>query len=1255
MDGSLPWAATGNALGAFALEDLDDLLAQFPDPVPPPDIPLPSIPRCPLSYRVPTDAPTATIHERQIRDLFHSFFFKHSIVRQQTESFDYFMEVMMPAIIRETQRVEVLAKKQQTKHVITFSNVVVCKPMFKENDGTVHPIDPVECMARRATYSSSVLVDVTHTMYERRPKTVRVAAPVAALPAVAAPTAPLAAMLSAPLSREEEEMRDEEVKMDEDRDPAAPSGLTAPGGSIGVVPGDPAEDYEDVLCEARVYKQYTLYRQPVMVGSKYCHTFSHTHAGICPYVPGGYFLINGNEKVVLPQEKLRNNYFYVTHDKSGKHLYKGEIRSWHESKIRATSTLHAYLSCSRGGTLPSITLDVPFIFTSLPLPQVFRLIGVANTWEMRRYILARHDYTREHPFDHYIRSILKDEQSDLPLDELKVQVAKKGIKEPLKKGVAEPTKEKRIRSVDNIFHNEFLPHMGLDRTDATQQKKALFLGYMVMKLLRIYHGEQDPDDRDDYANKRLDPVHMLFSLLLRQLIRAFHKTFTSQIHKAAENEKHIFVIDMMKNSKRITAGFRGALSSGNWGTSKTTTTQTGVAQPLTRMTPISTICHLRRTNTPINRDGKMSQPRQLHLSAWGLSCVTGDTVVLLADQLTQSPIRDVGLQAITTVHRQTLANEPSALTRFFSQACPRLLKLTTVSGRTLRCTPDHRILIAHPDGKNVMVRADQLQPGDEVFIQHLPRFAPPDEDYGLRPTTPCLLEWAQARRSIQHCYPPVPPVLDEPTMQQWARLVGAWWAVGTTRGTADDPFTFTLQVALDDPEGLPALETDAQELGLSTARLASHILSFRNLSAQILVELGCTRAAGLPPWILRGTANLQREFLGALYGAWGRSLRREASGVALAPLVWRIRRAGPMPVFLGQLVTLLTDFGLPATLTRSQHSVRLSWESTPPLLLRFADTVPLRYTPRGQRQAAPWVEYLKTQAWKAHCYATPDLASRWSTYVATPHFNAPVDAFERRQIGKKIRVPLYAIEETLPEWVYDVTTRSANHSFLANGFVVSNCSHESPEGEACGLIKNLALTSYVRLGYPSQPILDVLRYHVRYILEASASDLQTGTWVFVNGTLWGVVSAADIDAFVQRLRRWRRIQDIPFSTSITHHQALREVHIVMDSGCCLRPVLVLENLHKFQTLYYQHRHNRYMLWDKMISNGVVEYLDKEEESTMRVATLWSDLKQPPHDPPFTHIELHPLTLLGISASFVPFANHDQAPRITYGSKSLTFY
>ena len=828
-----------------------------------------------------------TLSQKQILDLFQSYFFKHSIVRQQIESFDYFIQVMIQSIIKENGHIEVVSKKNKTKHVVQFDNVLLCKPMFKENDGNVHYITPSEAMVRKATYSSSILIDVSHKTYTCVPKKksdqcvsdeVKIQSPVAhstpfasstqftpstpfaSSTPVASPTqissspplSSLTDMLNIKLSRSEEEMRDEAIHQVNDdsviREDNARQHLKLGTDSLqsqSIIDADndaedeqtdvmiqPLEDtteYEDVLTESRVYQQHTLFRMPVMVGAKCCHTYSHITADICPYVPGGYFIVNGNEKVILPQEKLRNNFFYVTTDKSGKHLFKGELRSWNEHKIRATSTIYMHLSCTRGGTMPAIWIDVPFIKGPIALAQIFRMIGVHDAWAMRRYILAHAKYESDcpHPYDQYIRSVLKDDQSDLTLEELKVFVAKKGV--------TEPTKERKIKFVDNVFNNEFLPHMGLGRDDETQRKKAFFLGFMVMKMLRVYNGDEQPDDRDDYSNKRLDPVHMLCALLFRQLLRAFIKTLTSQLHKAIENEKCIFVIDMMKNSKRITAGFKYALSTGNWGMAKGASTQTGVAQVLTRMTPISTICHLRRTNTPINRDGKMSAPRQLHTSAWGLTC----------------------------------------------------------------------------------------------------------------------------------------------------------------------------------------------------------------------------------------------------------------------------------------------------------------------------------------------------------------------------------------------------------------------------------CS-ESPEGIACGLIKNLALTTYVRLGYPSAPLIDILQYYFTPLLKCAPTLIQSGTWILINGALVGMVEESKADDFVNRIRRWRRIQDIPFSTSVTYYKHKREVYIVMDSGCCLRPVFVLENMHKFNDIYTTFKHNRYMLWDKMISNGVIEYLDKEEESTMRVAILWSDLRLPRRDDeqPYTHIEIHPIVILGISASFVPLPNHDQAPRITYGSAML---
>jgi DNA-directed RNA polymerase II subunit RPB2 len=198
------------------------------------------------------------------------------------------------------------------------------------------------------------------------------------------------------------------------------------------------------------------------------------------------------------------------------------------------------------------------------------------------------------------------------------------------------------------------------------------------------------------------------------------------------------------------------------------------------------------------------------------------------------------------------------------------------------------------------------------------------------------------------------------------------------------------------------------------------------------------------------------------------------------------------------------------------------------------------------------------------------------------------------------------------------------------------------------------MTTYIRLGYPSSPIIDVLKYYFKFLLDSSAEVIRTGTWLFINGGLIGTVEQSNTEEFIKRLRNWKRIQDIPFATSITHHKKTREIHIVLDSGCCLRPVFVLENIHKFNDIYGYFKHNWYMLWDKMISNGVVEYIDKEEESTMRIAAMWDDLKVPrtAQEMSFTHIEIDPIVVLGISASFVPFPDFNQAPRNTYGSAML---
>ncbi|XP_067622121.1 DNA-directed RNA polymerase II subunit RPB2-like [Eurosta solidaginis] len=83
---------------------------------------------------------------------------------------------------------------------------------------------------------------------------------------------------------------------------------------------------------------------PIMLRSTYCLLSQLTDRDLtelneCPLDPGGYFIINGSEKVLIAREKVATNAVYVFSMKDGKYAYKSEIRSCLEHSSRPTSTL----------------------------------------------------------------------------------------------------------------------------------------------------------------------------------------------------------------------------------------------------------------------------------------------------------------------------------------------------------------------------------------------------------------------------------------------------------------------------------------------------------------------------------------------------------------------------------------------------------------------------------------------------------------------------------------------------------------------------------------------------------------------------------------------------------------------------------------------------------------------------------------------------------------------------------------------------
>ncbi|MBA0789929.1 hypothetical protein Gohar_014608 [Gossypium harknessii] len=210
------------------------------------------------------------------------------------------------------------------------------------------------------------------------------------------------------------------------------------------------------------------------------------------------------------------------------------------------------------------------------------------------------------------------------------------------------------------------------------------------------------------------------------------------------------------------------------------------------------------------------------------------------------------------------------------------------------------------------------------------------------------------------------------------------------------------------------------------------------------------------------------------------------------------------------------------------------------------------------------------------------------------------------------------------------------------------CFLSTPDGENCGLVKNLATTALVSTNIVKsvvESIVDTLfDSGMEKVVNDTSSSLDGKDKVFLNGEWVGVCE--DSLFFAAELRRKRRRKELPNQVEIKRDEHKGEVRIFTDAGRILRPLLVVENLFKLKAFKGKENYAFQPLLDK----GIVELIGAEEEEDCR--TAWGirylltevEGKQPVK---YTHCELDMSFLLGLSCGIIPFANHDHARRVLY--------
>lgn len=517
------------------------------------------------------------------RDVLKSHDRVNGYAKFQKHSYDYLMTTQLPHIIGEFSSPAIVHNSASTgrRHVISFSNVTMGSPSHREADGKVCSLLPEEARLRQLDYTLLVMIDVVHEVFPLGPSD--------------APT--------------------------DDED-------------------SPEWTMHLPNMEKRVvHREVPFFEIPVMVQSRFCALNGISRvpgrgwdgSGLkqpsseCPRDEGGYFIIRGLDRTLQMQESLRTNTSFVFPVKQpNKYGFVCEVRSRYETKMRSTSTLRINITTRKGGTPPVVVISLPFLPTDVPLLAMFRMLGFGARDDMVAFINGPTPLP-ENVAPH-VTAVLRHACEESTDDEIFDSLGRAGTKDT--------TVEARRKCVTHLLANEFLPHLGLQNTPVELRKKAMYLGMMVRRLLIAYCNApagfagneiegmsiKGVDDRDHYANKRLSTAGTMIALLLRQHMRKFIKTMQRTLASLIESRKPLDVGNVV-NTQKISADIRYAFRTGNWSVQRTNTSQNvGITQVVNRMSQLALKSQIGRINTPMNRDGKITHPRQAHLSTWGILC-----------------------------------------------------------------------------------------------------------------------------------------------------------------------------------------------------------------------------------------------------------------------------------------------------------------------------------------------------------------------------------------------------------------------------------------------------------------------------------------------------------------------------------------------------------------------------------------------------------------------------------------------------------
>lgn len=369
---------------------------------------------------------------------------------------------------------------------------------------------------------------------------------------------------------------------------------------------------------------------PIMLKSSICilNQYNYISPEVmeeCKMDPGGYFIINGSEKTCIGQEKPADNIIFCYKQKPGhKWIWTSEIRSVPDWKCISPKQIYMMISSKLISCGNEILVQIPRLKRQIPLFILFRALGLKSDKEICNIICLDIENPENADILNYLKASILQTSDCVTYEDCLKYVINSVIYTPLNMDKDEGQKKKREFALD-VLTNDLFPNC------VTDTEKIYLLGYMTNRIIKCALGHIPSDDRDCYNNKRIELTGTLMNNLFRNYFNKVVKDIQKRVIREINNgswkstEDYTSIITLTNiykivKSSTIENGLKRALSTGDFGIKHLNSNKVGVAQVLNRLTYASTLSHLRRINMPIDKSGKLIEPRKLHGSSWGFLC-----------------------------------------------------------------------------------------------------------------------------------------------------------------------------------------------------------------------------------------------------------------------------------------------------------------------------------------------------------------------------------------------------------------------------------------------------------------------------------------------------------------------------------------------------------------------------------------------------------------------------------------------------------